>query len=103
MNPLTLVLAMLTATVVTGPMLVAAFLLGLYGWPPILLAFGLGGFGAWALARRIEEEIKRQDPAWDERRDRPRQLVLVRPRIDDHPGRGRPEPQRFDPSRHWRH
>lgn len=96
MNPLTLVLAMLTATAVTGPVLVAAFVLDIYGWAPILLALGLGTFGALALARPIEHAIKRHDPAWDERRDCPRPLALVRPGrtlVDD----------RFDPRRHWRH
>ncbi len=72
MNPLTIVLAMLAATVTTGPFLVAAFALGHYGWLSVLLALGLGAFAALALATRIEAEIKRQDPAWDERRDRPR-------------------------------
>jgi hypothetical protein len=100
MNPLTIVLAMLAATVATGPFLVAAFTLGHYGWPTVLLALGLGAFAALALAARIEAEIKRQDPAWDERRDCARPLAVARPRIDDRPGR--PD-QRFDPRRHWRH
>lgn len=95
MNPLTLVLAMLVATTVTGPVLVAAFSLGLYGWPAVLLALSLGLFGAVALAVRIEAEIKRQDPAWDERRDRPR-LVPVRAEGT------RLEECRSDPRRRWR-
>ncbi|WP_210528388.1 hypothetical protein [Rubellimicrobium arenae] len=97
MNPLTLVLAMLTATVVTGPFIVAAFALGLYGWPTILLALALGSFGAAILARRLEHEIKRQDPAWDELRDCARPFAVVRPRVDD------TRAERFDPRRHWRH
>ncbi len=92
MNPLTLVLAMLVATVVTGPFLVAAFTLGLYGWPTFALALALGLFGAGVLAARVEAEIKRQDPDWDERRDRPH-LVPIRARTDD-------RPDRFDPRRH---
>lgn len=92
MNPLTLVLAMLVGTVVTGPFLVAAFSLGLYSWPAVLLALALGLFGALVLAVRIEAEIKRQDPAWDERRDRPRPVPV---RSD--------EEGRFDLRRHWRH
>ena len=96
MNPLTCVLAMLTGTAVGGPFLVAAFTLGLYGWPAFVVALGLAGFAAAVLAQRIEFEIKRQDPAWDEVRDRARPLATVRPRIDE-PG------NRFDPRRHWRH
>lgn len=95
MNPLTIVLAMLAATVATGPFLVAAFTLGHYGWPAVLLALGLGAFAALALAVRIEDAIKRQDPAWDERRDRPRLWAVVRPRLDD-------SSECFDPRRHWR-
>jgi hypothetical protein len=95
MNPLTLVLAMLVATTVTGPFLIAAFTLGLYGWPSVLMALALGLLGAGVLAARIEAETKRQDPDWDEHRDRPR-LVLVRSRGDE-------APVRFDPRRHWRH
>ena len=95
MNPLTAVLAMLTTTVVTGPFLVAAFVLGHYDWPTILICLVLGLFGATALSSRIEHEIKRQDPAWDEHHDRPRLYSVVRPRAnDDH--------ERFDPRRHWR-
>ncbi|TNC72447.1 hypothetical protein [Rubellimicrobium roseum] len=95
MNPLTTVLAMLAATVATGPFLVAAFALGLYGWPSVLIALGLGGFAALALAWRIEAEIKRQDPAWDERRDCARPFAPVRTRVDD-------RRDRFDPRHHWR-
>ena len=96
MNPLTCVLAMLTGTAVGGPFLTAAFTLGLYGWPAVLLALGLAGFGAVALAQRIEHEIKRQDPAWDEVRDRARPLAVARPRADE-------AGDRFDSRRHWRH
>ena len=96
MNPLTWVLAMLAGTAVGGPFLVAAFTLGLYGWSSILFALGLAGLAAALLAQRIEHEIKRQDPAWDEVRDRARPFAVVRPRIDE-PG------TRFDARRHWRH
>ena len=95
MNPLTCVLAMLTGTVIAGPFLVAAFALGLYGWPTVMIALGLAAFGAAVLAQRIEHEIKRQDPAWDEVRDRARPFAVVRPRVDG-------DPVRFDPRRHWR-
>ena len=96
MNPLTWVLAMLTGTVIAGPFLVAAFVMGLYGWPTVLIALGVAAFGAAVLAQRIEHAIKRQDPAWDEVRDRARPLAVVRPRIDDE------RPERFDLRRHWR-
>jgi hypothetical protein len=95
MNPLTLVLAMLTGTAVGGPFLTAAFTLGLYGWPAVLLALAIACFGAAVLARRIEHEMTRQDPAWDEVRDRARPYATVRPRIDG-------ADNRFDPRRHWR-
>jgi len=95
MNPLTCVLAMLTGTVIAGPFLVAAFALGLYAWPTVMIALGLAVLGAVLLAQRIEHEIKRQDPAWDEVRDRARPFAVVRPRCDD-------VPERFDPRRHWR-
>ena len=78
MNPFTFIVALLSATAVTGPILVAAFSLGLYGWPAVALALVLGLFGAGALARPIEQEIKRQDPDWDERRDRARSVPLRR-------------------------
>ncbi len=96
MNPLTWVLAMLAGTATGGPFLVAAFTLGLYGWLSIVLAVGLAVFGAALLAQRIEHEIKRQDPAWDEVRERARPVAVARPRADE-PG------DRFDPRRHWRH
>ena len=96
MNPLTWVLAVLAGTATGGPFLVAAFTLGHYGWPSILISIGLAAFGAAALAQRIEQEIKRQDPAWDEVHDRARPFASVRPRSDE-------PSDRFDPRRHWRH
>ncbi|EYD74852.1 hypothetical protein Rumeso_03582 [Rubellimicrobium mesophilum DSM 19309] len=95
MNPLTWVLAMLAGTAIGGPFLTAAFTLGLYGWTAVLVALALAGFGAAALAQRIEHEIKRQDPDWDEVHDRARPFATMDPRP--------PEPgSRFDPRRHWR-
>lgn len=94
MSPLVLVLSMLVVTVVTGPFIVAAFTLGLYGWPAVLLGLALGLFGAAALARRVEREIKRQDPAWDEEADRPR-LLPIRVRRDE-------RARRSDPRARWR-
>ena len=96
MNPLTVVLAMLAATVASGPFLVAAFTLGLYGWTPVVLALALGAFAALALATRIEAEIKRQDPDWDERRDRAHPFALQRARIRA------PRPDRDDPRQRLR-
>ena len=94
-NAFIAILAMLTGTVIAGPFLVAAFALGLYGWPAVVIALGVAAFGAAVLAQRIEHEIKRQDPAWDELHDRARPLVPVRPRADD-------PSKRFDPRHHWR-
>ena len=57
--------------------------------------FRLGAFAALALAQRIEAEIKRIDPAWDERHDRARPLVPFRPRADD-------PSEQYDPRIHGR-
>jgi hypothetical protein len=97
-SPLAVVLGLMAASVAGGGFLVAAIVLGLWGWAAAGLSLGIGALAAILLGPAVEAAIKRADPAWDERRDRPRPLpVPLRSAL-----RRDPDPARFDPPRHGR-
>jgi hypothetical protein len=58
MGLLTLILGMLAATTAGGTCLIAAFTLGLYGWPAVLTAFLVGSFGAATLALPLAAVVR---------------------------------------------
>jgi hypothetical protein len=68
MDRLSIVLTLMTGAVLTGGLVVAAFSLGWYGWPPILGAAAIGFAASWPVALTISRRIKRADPSWDETR-----------------------------------
>jgi len=65
------VIVMMTWSLVSGAVLVAAFSAGWYGWMPVALAVGLGLAIGWPLAAGLARRIKRADPHYDADRDRP--------------------------------
>lgn len=71
MDRLSLYVAMMTWTLVSGVIIVAFMSFGYVGWVhfgvAVVLGFGLG----LPLAKMISARIKRQDPDWDEKRNRP--------------------------------
>lgn len=69
------VVLMMTWTIVSGVVLIAAFSAGWYGWMPVVLAVVLGFAIGWPGARLLSQRIKRKDPHYDAARDRP-----IRPR-----------------------
>jgi hypothetical protein len=68
MDRLSIFLTLMTGAVLTGGLVVVAFSLGWYGWPPILGAAAIGFAAAWPVALMISRRIKRDDPSWDETR-----------------------------------
>jgi hypothetical protein len=68
MDRLSIFLTLMTGAVLTGGLVVAAFSLGWYGWPPILGAAVIGFAAAWPVALMISRRIKRDDRSWDETR-----------------------------------
>lgn len=71
MDRLSIYLTMMTGAVLTGGLVIAAFSLGYYSWPPILGAVAVGYALSWPAAYVISRAIKRDDPSWDEtRKDR---------------------------------
>ena len=71
MDRLSLFIAMITWTLVSGVLIVLFMSLGYVGWLQfgfaVFVGFGLG----LPLAKIISARIKRQDPDWDEKRNRP--------------------------------
>jgi hypothetical protein len=71
MDRLGLFIAMMTWSMVSGALIIAAMSLGYIGWIPFAIAVVLGFAIGLPLARVISKRIKRQDPDWDEVRNRP--------------------------------
>ena len=75
------VIVMMTWSIISGAILVAAFSSGWHGWMPVALAVGLGLAIGWPWAAYLARQIKRDDPHYDAERDRPvrwRMSPLVR-------------------------
>lgn len=54
-----------------GALVILVLALGYYSWGAILGAALIGAVLAWPASRLVAKRIKRQDPEWDARRDRP--------------------------------
>jgi hypothetical protein len=68
MDRLSNLLTLMTGAVITGTLVVAAFTLGYYGWPTILIAAALGFAASWPAAYAISRMTKRRDANWDHTR-----------------------------------
>jgi hypothetical protein len=71
MDRLSIFVAMMTWSVVSGCLIVLFLSLGYVGWVPIVTGVVAGFALGLPLAKWIGARIKRQDPAWDEVRNRP--------------------------------
>ncbi|MCB1365681.1 MAG: hypothetical protein KDK02_16310 [Rhodobacteraceae bacterium] len=74
MHRLRVYLAVLSGACIAGAALIAAFALGYYDWIAIALSGALGVVLAWPSGIWLARRIKRDDPAWDQRRDRPKEV-----------------------------
>jgi hypothetical protein len=75
MDRLSIVLTLMTGAVLTGSLAIAAFALGFYGWPAVILAAAAGFLAAWPVAYLISRRIKRSDPGWDESKTQDADIV----------------------------
>jgi hypothetical protein len=66
---LSLVIALMTNAVLVGALLILVLSLGWYGW--IVGAVVAGFLLSWPVAWLVARQIKENDPAWNEERDRP--------------------------------
>jgi hypothetical protein len=65
------VIVLMTNAVLVGGLLILVLSLGWYHWAPVFGAIALGFLLSWPVARLIARQIKHNDPAWNEARDRP--------------------------------
>ncbi|MFP4043201.1 MAG: hypothetical protein ACLFTP_01310 [Rhodosalinus sp.] len=65
MDRLSLYISMLTGSVLTGGLAIAAFSLGYYNWIAVAISAVIGFVLAWPVAYVISQRIKKQDPEWD--------------------------------------
>ena len=70
MDRLSLFIAMMTWTLVSGVFIVLFMSLGYIGWTAFAIAVLLGFGVGLPCAKMISARIKRQDPDWDEERNR---------------------------------
>lgn len=71
MSRLAIFVLVMVWVVISGSFITAALSLGYYGWVPIVLGVVVGIVAGVPIALWIEARIKRRDPNWDQRRDRP--------------------------------
>lgn len=71
MDRLSIFLTLMTGAVITGGLVIVAFTLNYYGWVAILASVIIGFALAWPTGYWISRRIKRVDPDWDARRERP--------------------------------
>lgn len=72
MKRLSFYLALLSWTLVSGALIIAAFSMGYYNWWVIAIAVVAGFLIAWPSARLVARRIKENDPEWSVHRDAPR-------------------------------
>lgn len=70
------VVVLMTNAVITGGLLIFVFAMGWYGWAPVIGAVILGVALSWPAAKLVARKIKRDDPAWNEARERPAAVEL---------------------------
>lgn len=72
MNRLRYYLAVLVGVSVAGTAIIVAFTMGFYSPVAIGVCVALGLVSAWPGGFWLARWIKRDDPAWDHRRDKPK-------------------------------
>jgi xanthine/uracil permease len=67
-------LAIIFGTCIAGAAVIAAFTMGFYSLEAILICGAIGAVLAWPAGVWATRKIKREDPAWDHRRDTPKDI-----------------------------
>lgn len=65
-------MASLAGACIAGTLIIAAFTLGYYSWQSIAVCVVIAALAAWPAGAWMTRKIKRDDPAWDEGRDTPK-------------------------------
>ncbi|QQA43292.1 hypothetical protein [Pelagovum pacificum] len=61
----------LTGPTIAGALTILCFALGFYSWQAVAISVVTGLVLAWPAGRILARRIKRGDPTWDARSDRP--------------------------------
>jgi uncharacterized membrane protein YfcA len=72
MHRLRTYMAILAGSCIAGAAIVAALALGYYSWVALAVSVVIGAALSWPTGIWLARRIKRDDPAWDESRDRPK-------------------------------
>lgn len=65
-------MASLAGACIAGALIIASFTLGYYSWQSIAVCVAVAAVTAWPAGAWMTRKIKKDDPAWDHRRDEPR-------------------------------
>lgn len=71
MDRLSIVLSLVTNAVCVGTALIVVLVLGFYSWQAIVAAIVVGMIASYPAAWLWAKQIKRDDPYWNERKERP--------------------------------
>ncbi|RKF16091.1 hypothetical protein D6850_00515 [Roseovarius spongiae] len=72
MDRLAIFIAVIGGSSIAGALVIAAFSLGYYGYWVIAACVIAGLVMAWPTGYLVARRIKREDPAWNERRNEPK-------------------------------
>ncbi|WP_261398810.1 hypothetical protein [Leisingera daeponensis] len=67
-------MASLAGACIAGALIIAAFTLGFYSWQSIAVCAVVAALAAWPAGAFLTRRIKRDDPAWDDRNDKPKDV-----------------------------
>lgn len=72
MDRLAMLVLLAAGTGIPGALVVLVLVFGFYSWSAILGAVIVGLLLAWPVSYWAARRIKREDPEWDSRRERPK-------------------------------
>ncbi|WP_035920011.1 MULTISPECIES: LapA family protein [Leisingera] len=65
-------LSIMIGACIAGAAVITAFVMGFYSVRAILVCAAIGAILAWPAGTWATRKIKREDPAWDHRHDKPK-------------------------------
>lgn len=68
MDRLSIILTLIVGSLLSGGLVTTVLVLGMYSWPAIAGAAGVGFVLAWPASYLVSRRIKRDDPSFDETR-----------------------------------
>ena len=79
MDRLSIILTLIVGSLLSGGLVTTVLVLGMYSWPAIAGAAGVGFVLSWPVSYVISRQIKKEDPSWDETRVEDVEGIIPKP------------------------